>query len=242
MPLGPIRARPSCTVHVAHYYPRAAARAHSSPLPQLCGLAARLGAVRAAAQHVRAVARHVCSAAATSPTQEGWLRWRECGTELTGSVERGRRWGVDDIDGEAWTALGHARICGDLHGKTEERWDGEGDGGREVSAAGSAWERGSAEHLPMLRQRRRRRRRTLGHARSEAERRRLRTWLSGRRGSDRGAVGRRLYGVGTVAGVGTWHRCWNGVLTGGPSAEREADRWDPAAAIFFWIKNTSWWK
>jgi hypothetical protein len=42
-------------------------------------------------------------------------------TALTGGVGRGRRRGVDSVDGEAWTALGHARLGGDLRGKTVER-------------------------------------------------------------------------------------------------------------------------
>jgi hypothetical protein len=52
--------------------------------------------------------------------------------------------------------------------------------------------------------------------------------LSGRRGSDRGAVARHLCG----AGAGTWQPRGNGVLIGRPGAERETDRWDPTAAIF----------
>jgi hypothetical protein len=37
-----------------------------------------------------------------------------------------------------------------------------------------------------------------------------------------------MHGVGT----GAWQPRGNVVLTGGPGAERETDRWDPAAAIF----------
>jgi hypothetical protein len=50
-----------------------------------------------------------------------WLRQRCGDTTLTGSVGWGRRRGMDGVDDEAWTALGHARLGGDLHGKTEER-------------------------------------------------------------------------------------------------------------------------
>jgi hypothetical protein len=87
---------------------------------------ARLGTVRTAAQHMCTVALgHVFAGDDFTVAEGGQLHARlgqRCGdTTLTGNVGWGRRRGMDGVDDEAWTALGHARLGGDLRGKTEER-------------------------------------------------------------------------------------------------------------------------
>jgi hypothetical protein len=73
----------------------------------------------------------------------------------------------------------------------------------------------------------------------EASDRSCREWgaasdrLSGRRSFEQGAVGRCLYGSGTARGCVGPAQCvalgGGNALMSGPDAEREADRWDPAA-------------
>jgi hypothetical protein len=55
--------------------------------------------------------------------------------------------------------------------------------------------------------------------------------VGGGRDADTARSEQRLYGTACV-GVGAWQPHRGGVLMSGPGAEREADRWYPAAAIF----------
>jgi hypothetical protein len=104
----------------AHGPLRSADAAHHSG----CGprRATRLGAARTAARHALG---HMLDGDDFTAAEGGQLRARlgrrGGDTALTGGVGRGRRRGVDSVDGEAWTALGHARLGGDLRGKTVER-------------------------------------------------------------------------------------------------------------------------
>jgi hypothetical protein len=98
--------------------------------------------------------------------------------------------------------------------RRRRRWQKRGESGR---LGVKTWRCGTLTGVEVVR---RRRRGALGHAWSGAERWWLQTRLSvareaRRRGSDRGAVGRRLYGAGA------WQPRGNGVLTGGPGAKRE---------------------
>jgi hypothetical protein len=114
---------------------------------------------------------------------------RHDGTNSSGARTSARRPHRRGVDGEAWTGYtvgvdgdractARRRSTREDGGEVRQPAAGARGGGREVSAAGSVWRHGDAAHLPGRRWRRRRRRGALGHARSEAERRRLQTRLS----------------------------------------------------------------
>jgi hypothetical protein len=77
-----------------------------------------------------AAVRHACSAVATSPAQEGG-GGEGVGYALGSDGEAATRrlpvvsdvvdGGVNDVDGEAWTTLGHAWLGSDLRGTTTKR-------------------------------------------------------------------------------------------------------------------------
>jgi hypothetical protein len=100
----------------AHGPLRSADAAHHSG----CGprRATRLGAARHALGHTLDGGDFT---AAEGGQLRARLGRRGGDTVLTDDVGRGRRRGVDSVDGEAWMALGHARLGGDLRGKTVER-------------------------------------------------------------------------------------------------------------------------
>jgi hypothetical protein len=76
-----------------------------------------------------AAVRHACSAVATSPAQDGGGEGvgyalgsdGEAATRRLPAVSDVVDGGVNDVDGEAWTTLGHAWLGSDLRGTTTER-------------------------------------------------------------------------------------------------------------------------